>query len=33
MSGIRVGKKLGEIAEITAPAGIIKLEILNISFS
>lgn len=28
-----MGKKLGEIAEITAPAGVIKLEILNISFS
>jgi transcription elongation factor GreA len=28
-----MGKKVGEIAEITAPAGIIKLEILDISFS
>ena len=28
-----IGKKVGEIAEIKAPAGVIKLEILNISLS
>lgn len=28
-----IGKKVGELAEIAAPAGTIKLEILSISFS
>ena len=28
-----IGKKVGEVAEIAAPAGTIKLEVLTISFS
>lgn len=28
-----IGKKVGDIAEVSAPAGIIKLEVISISFS
>ena len=33
MNKIQVGKKVGEIADISTPGGVVKFEVLNISLA